>query len=134
MLTGRVGGAGLFRIIPIRRLFFAAAATLFAGFALYWGATGPLFAIAGLFVVGLGTALLFPLALSFAMAAAGPAAERAAARVMLAPGLAVLFAPPLLGAIADNAGLSTALLMTPVFMALGVVAFFLGEAALRRSG
>ena len=67
------------------------------------------------------------------MAAAGPAAERAAARVMLAPGLAILFAPPLLGAIADSAGLRTALLMTPVFMAIGVVAFLLGEAARKRA-
>ena len=52
---------------------------------------------------------------------------------MLGPGLAVFFAPPLLGAVADRAGLSTALLMTPAFMAIGVVAFFLGEAARRRS-
>ena len=126
------GGAGLFRIIPIRRLFFAATVTLFAGFALYWGSTDPALVIAGLFVVGLGTALLFPLALSFAMAVAGPAAERAAARVMLAPGLAVLFAPPLLGAVADSAGLRTALLITPVFMAAGVLAFFIGETARKR--
>ena len=51
MLTGRVGEAGLFRIVTIRLLFFAAATTLFAGFALYWGSTEPGFAIAGLFVV-----------------------------------------------------------------------------------
>jgi fucose permease len=132
MLTGRVGGAALFRIVPIRLLFFAAAATLFTGFALYWGTTEPAFAITGLFVVGLGTALLFPLGLSFAIAAAGPAAERAAARVMLGPGLAILLSPPLLGAIADNAGLGTALLMTPAFMAIGVVAFLIGQAAERR--
>jgi fucose permease len=133
MLIGRVAGAGLFRIVPIRRLFLAAVLTLFAGFALYWGASMPAIAVAGLFVVGLGTALLFPLALSFAIAAAGPAAERAAARVMLGPGLAILLGPPLLGAIADGAGLRSALLMTPVFMALGVAAFLLGEAARRRS-
>jgi fucose permease len=132
MLIGRVGGAALFRIVRIRLLFLAAAATLFAGFALYWGTTQPAFAIAGLFVVGLGTALLFPLAISFAIAAAGPAGERAAARVMLGPGLAILLAPPLLGAIADSAGLRTAILVTPAFMAIGVVAFFLGEAAQRR--
>jgi fucose permease len=134
MLTGRVGGAGLFRVVPTRLLFLAAAATLFAGFALYWGTAEPAIVIVGLFVVGLGTALLFPLALTFAIAAAGPAAERAAARVMLGPGLAILLAPPLLGAMADGAGLRTALLMTPAFMAVGVVAFFLGEAARRRAG
>jgi UMF1 family MFS transporter len=46
--------------------------------------------------------------------------------------LAVAVACPILGAIADKAGLRVALLMTPVFMALGVVAFFLGEAARKR--
>jgi len=129
MLTGRIGGAGLFRFVPIRPLFFVAAAVVLAGFALYWATVAPAIAIAGLAVVGLGTALLFPLGLSFAIAAAGPAAERAAARVMLAPGLAILIAPPLLGAIADGAGLRMALLVTPLFMVLGVAAFLAGEAA-----
>lgn len=132
MLIGRVGGAGLFRMFAIRHLFFGAAATVFLGFAAYRGSTEPAIVIGGLFVLGLGTALLFPLALSFAISAAGPAAQRGSARILIASGLAILLGPPLLGAIADEAGLPTAMLMIPVFMALGVGAFLLGEAARRR--
>ena len=132
MLIGRVSGAGLFRLFPIRRLFFAAAATVFAGFLLYRFATDPIPVITGLFIVGLGTALLFPLGLSFAITAAGPAAERGATRIMLAPGLAILIAPPLLGVIADAAGLGAGLLVMPAFIGLGVIAFFFGQAAERK--
>jgi len=133
MLTGRVAGAGLIRVVPIRPLFFGAVGILFAGFVLYWATTEPVTAVTGLIVVGLGTALLFPLGLSFAIAAAGPAAARGAARVTLAPGLAIMLAPPLLGAIADSASLRGALLVTPLFMAIGIVAFVVGESARRRA-
>lgn len=132
MLIGRVGGSWLIRTADTRRLFIASALATFAGFAAYWGAAGPVLSIAGLFVVGLGVALLFPLALSFAIGAAEAAADKASARVMLAPGLAILLTPPLLGAIADGAGLRVAQLMTPVFMGIGVLAFFAGEAVRRR--
>lgn len=133
MLVGRVGGAGLFRMFPTRHLFFAAAVTVFVGFAAYRGSTEPAIIIGGLFVLGLGAALLFPLALTFAISAAGPAAQRGSARILIAAGLAILLGPPLLGAIADQAGLPTAMLMIPVFMALAVAAFLLGEAARQRA-
>jgi predicted MFS family arabinose efflux permease len=133
MLVGRAGGAALLRFLPIRPLFLAAAATVLVGFLGYrWGGD-PAVVIAGLFVVGLGTALLYPLALSFSIAAAGPAAERGSSRVMVATGLAIMLAPPFLGVIADAAGLADALLMIPVFMCAGLAAFALGEVARRRA-
>jgi len=131
MLVGRVGATGLFRVFPISQLFYAAATTVFAGFLLYRLALEPTLVITGLFVVGMGTALLFPLCLSFAIAVAGPAAQRGATRIMLASGLAILIAPPLLGAIADVAGLSTALYAMPAFMALAVATFVLGRLVAR---
>ena len=91
-------------------------------------------AIAGLFGIGLGISLLFPLTLTFAMGAAGAAADRASARIMLAPGLAVLVTPPFLGAIADGAGLWPAQVMVAVFMLLAVAAFLTAEFAERRAG
>ena len=132
MLAARIAGGPLFRLVSIRRLFPAAAVTTLAGFALYWSAATGTVAIAGLFAVGLGVALLFPLAQSFAIEAAGEAADRASARLMLAPGIAILVNPPLLGAIADTAGLRYAQLMTPVFMAVAALAFLAGELARRR--
>lgn len=133
MLAGRLAGVRLFRLIPTRRLFRIAVATTLVGFIAYSEAPSPAGSIAGLFVVGLGIALLFPLALSFAIDAAGEAADRAGARTMLAPGIAILLSPPLLGAIADDAGLRIAQLMTPVFMILALLAFFAGETARRRA-
>ena len=133
MLVGRVSGAALFRMFPIRNLFFAAAATVFVGFVAYRGSIEPAVAIGGLFVLGLGAALLFPLTLTFAINAAGPAAQRGSARVMIASGLAILLGPPLLGTIADHAGLAMAMMMIPLFMVLSVGAFVLGEATRRRT-
>jgi fucose permease len=132
MLVGRVAGSWLVRIVATRRLFLGSAVATFVGFAAYWGTTEPIVSIAGLFVVGLGVAQLFPLTLSFAIGAAGEAADRASARIMLGPGIAVLVNPPLLGAIADSAGLRVAQLMTPLFMSLAVFAFLAGAFVQRR--
>jgi MFS family permease len=131
MLIGRLAGGPLFDKFATRRLFFGAVAITLIGFAGYWGTTGPVLSVAGLFITGLGVALLFPLGLSFAIGAAGDAADRASTRVMLGPGLAILLSPPLLGLIADKAGLGIAQLMTPVFMVLAMLAFVAGEFARR---
>ena len=105
---------------------------VFAGFAAYRSAEEPAVAVSGLFVLGLGIAVLFPLSFSFAIGAAGPAAQKGSARVMIASGLAIMLGPPLLGAIADHAGLASALMMIPVFMALSLGAFLGGTLAGRR--
>ncbi len=126
MLIGRGATAGLLRLFPARQLFLAAGLVVFAGFAAYRGAHDPVLAVAGLFVLGLGIAVLFPLSFSFAIAAAGPAAQKASARVMIASGSAIMLGPPLLGGIADQAGLASALMMIPVFMALALGAFAAG--------
>jgi fucose permease len=132
MLIGRLAGGPLFDRVATQRLFVGSVAITLIGVAGYWGAAGPVVSIAGLFVTGLGIALLFPLALSFAIGAAGAAADRASARAMLAPRLAILLSPPLLGSIGDEAGLAIAQLMTPVFMVTALLAFFAGEYARRR--
>lgn len=133
MLIGRTAGIGLIRAFDGRRIFLGAVATALVGFAAYWGAVWPPAVLAGLFVVGLGASALFPLALSFAMASAGEAPDRAATRTMLAPGLAILLSPPLLGSIADRFGLAAAQLATPVFLLAAVAAFLVAE-RLRRRG
>jgi len=132
MLIGRTVGIGLIRAFDGRAIFLGVAATTLAGFTAYWGSANPTVVLVGLFVVGLGVALLFPLTLGFAIGAAGAAADRASTRVMLAPGLAILLNPPLLGAIADGVGLRLAQLTMPVFMILAVVAFVVAERLARR--
>jgi fucose permease len=133
MLIGRTAGISLIRAFDGRKIFLAAAATTVVGFAAYWGAAVPAVVLVGLFVVGLGISLFFPLTLSFAMESAGNAPDRAATRTMLAPGLAILLSPPLLGAIADNLGLRLAQFATPVFVMLAVAAFLVAERLRRAS-
>ena len=132
MLVGRVAGTWLVHVVRARHLFLGTCATTLAGFALYWSTGIPAVAIAGLLILGLGVALTFPLLLGFGMRAAGPAAERASSRIMAAPAIAVLTSPPLLGAIADGAGLAIAQLMTPIVTVLALASFLAGEAMQRR--
>ena len=131
MLAGRIGGTGLLRIFPARTLLFAACATTLLGFAGYWGASQPVVVVMGLFVTGLGISLTFPLLMSFAMNAGEGASGRAASRLMLAPAIAIMVGPPLLGSLADGLGLGLAQLMTPVLALLMLGGFLAGEATRR---
>ena len=128
MLLGRTVGIRLVAVYPARNIFFALSALTFIGFAAYWLAPIPSVAIAGLFLIGLGISLLFPISISFAMAAAGSeASNRASTRSMLAPALAIILNPPLLGVLADNVGLWWAQIMIPVFAALTIAAFIVAQ-------
>ncbi|WP_421724901.1 MFS transporter [Bauldia sp.] len=133
MLVCRIAGILLLRRFTTRQLFLASAATTVVGFLIYWSAPGVWIAIGGLAVLGLGVALLFPLGLSFAVVAAGTNADRATARVALAAALAIMLTPPLIGGVADAVGLHGALLATPLFMVLAVMAFIAGSMIDRRS-
>ena len=132
MLVGRVGGTWLVHVVAARHLVFGAFATTLVGFVAYWATGEPAVVIVGLFVLGLGVSLTFPLFLGFAMGAAGAAAERAAPRLMLAPALAILISPVLFGALADDFGLGLAQLVTPAVAILMLAGFLAGE-AFRRS-
>jgi predicted MFS family arabinose efflux permease len=134
MLVGRTVGIRLFSMFPTRTLYFGAAATILVGFAAYWGGVAsPPVAIVGLFVIGLGVANLFALILSFAMNTAGAASDRASARAIVAPGLAILLSTPLLGTFADRAGLHAAQLMIPIFVVLATLAYFAAKALEKRA-
>jgi fucose permease len=133
MLTGRTISIRLVRLFSLRNLALGSITTGLLGFLAYWSRGEPAVAIGGLFVIGLGIAMLFPLSLGFGMTAAGPAGARASARLVVAPGLAVLLNPPLLGTIADHAGLWLAQLTIPAFLALAVAAFLVGERLAKRA-
>jgi fucose permease len=113
MLIGRVGIGVVLRWVAAPHIFVTALATTLLGFAVYWGADQPLVVVVGLFVLGLGIAPLFPLALGFALGAAGTQRDTASARVLLGEGLAILLIPTLLGGLADEVGLRLAHLMLP---------------------
>lgn len=128
MLVGRIVSIALFRSTTPRRIFLGMVALIALGFLAYWLAPHPAVAVAGLFVIGLGIAPFFPLGISLVMGTVEPAhSNRAGSRAMLAPALAILLNPPLLGSIADAAGLWLAQVIMPVFLAFAVVAFFTGQ-------
>ncbi|MGZ4665281.1 MAG: hypothetical protein ACXV5Q_09640 [Frankiaceae bacterium] len=90
-----------------------------SGFALYWfgGAAAGLqvpAALTGLFLAGLGVALLYPVAISELVAVMADRPAVATARAALASGLT--FAPLLLAVLADILGLRTAYLLVPALL------------------
>jgi MFS family permease len=123
MVIGRAGGSLLVRRIAPRRLFLAALGLLLLAFLVYWGGGRATTAIAGLFLLGLGVAPLYPLAIGFAIDAAPGRGDAASARVMLAVGLAILSMPALLGGLADEFGLGLAHLMLPALTAAAFACF-----------
>jgi hypothetical protein len=66
-----------------------------------------------MFVGGLGLDVLYPLAAAIALATAPRQPAAAAARLVLASGLAILVAPFVLGVAAELTGVATAWLLIP---------------------
>ncbi|MEU4639000.1 MFS transporter [Micromonospora sp. NPDC023814] len=117
MFVGRlVGGRFALRYRPVPLLLAALGVSL-AGFALFWVAPVGWLAVAGLVVLGLGNALHYPLAISIALAVAGPAADRAAGWASYSMGVGFGIAPVALGWVADGVGPHLAFLLLPGFIA-----------------
>jgi predicted MFS family arabinose efflux permease len=132
MLVGRIGTGRLLRRTPAPHIFIAALAITLVGFLAYWGMGQPVAIVAGLFVLGLGVAPLYPLALGFAVGAARARRDAASARVLVAEGLAILFIPALLGGLADEVGLRTAHLMLPALTLTALLCLATAAALQRR--
>ncbi|WP_207938946.1 MFS transporter, partial [Actinomadura darangshiensis] len=97
------------------RLLAVAAVVGIGGFAILWTLPAP-FAVAGLAVVGLGVALLYPVILGQALAAWPSQPVRAAARCALASGVAIGVAPLVLGTLADLTTLRAAVFVAPALL------------------
>ena len=133
MLIGRIALRTLVARVALRRLLIAALALTFAGFLIYWGVSWPPAAIAGVIVIGLGIAPLYPLVTDFAIGAAPEARDLAAMRLAIAFGLALLLAPIALGALADEAGLGPAHLALPALIVIAYACFFTGQMLQKRA-
>ena len=97
VLVGRIATGQLVRRVAAPHIFMAALAITLLGLVVYWGTGQPLAVVAGLFVIGFGVAPLYPLALGFALGAAGTRGDTASARILLAQGVVILLVPALLG-------------------------------------
>lgn len=131
MLVGRLSSAFvLTRITAARALYLSAIVTVPAFF-LFWSAPNLPVAVAGLFAVGLGCALQYPLTLTKAIVTAGPFGELATARASLASGLSILVIPWAIGALADQTGLLAAMSLLPLLIVAAVAFLFVGERLVR---
>ena len=136
MLLGRIALRWLVTRVVLRRLMIAALAIAFAGFLIYWGIAWPPAAVAGVFVIGLGIAPLYPLTTDFAVGAAADVQDPeprdlATMRLASAFGLSLLLVPIALGALADKASRGTHLAL-PALIILAYASFFIGQALQRR--
>jgi fucose permease len=122
MLAGRLLASRLARNMAGGTLLLATLCLAFAGFPLFWLATVPALSLVGLFVVGLGVGSVYPLAISVGVAAAPGRTDTATARLGLAGGGAILTAPFVLGAFADQVGIERAYgIVVPLLLAAVVL-------------
>ncbi|MEZ4635745.1 MAG: MFS transporter [Caldilineaceae bacterium] len=108
VVVGRFFGSRLTRSYESTTLLLGALALIGLGFPFFWLSPSVLLTLIGLFVAGLGLANLFPLAASVALGVAGDLADTASSRMALGAGTAILLAPQILGALADQFGIQAA--------------------------
>jgi hypothetical protein len=127
MLGGRAAlGSGFGAGHSPRGILAAGLGVVIAGAGLVWASTVPALSGLGLLLGGLGTAALWPVGLTTALASAPRAVLRAAARATLASGVAVLVAPSGLGLASDELGVVSAWLMIPALAAVGLAVLAAG--------
>lgn len=95
------------------------------GFPFYWLRLNAVSAFAGLVFCGLGVSNFYPLSLSLTMGASGGQTSRASSYAVIGNGVAVFSAPLVLGWIADELDLSTALWSIPIGVVLMAILLFL---------
>ena len=86
---------------------------VFAGALLLWATTSYEVSLVAMFVSGLGLGPLYPVSASVTLATVAGQSALAAARVVMASGIAILSAPFILGLVADMTGVSSAWLLIP---------------------
>lgn len=116
IVLGRIAGSRLARQMSDVQLLWSVIGVTIAGFPLFWLGTLPLINIAGLFLMGLGIANLFPLCLTIAVDAADGQTDAASSRAALASGSAILTLPLILGRVADAIGVRSAFVVVAVLL------------------
>lgn len=108
IVLGRMVGRRLLNAMSEFRLLMLSLLWTLLAFPLFWLSPLPLLNVVGLFLVGLGVGNLSPLVQSAALSAAGPATNRASARLAFFPALGVVITLQLMGILADGIGIQRA--------------------------
>lgn len=117
MLAGRFASGLLVRHFRVPRLVASGLAVTTAGLLLQAASSQPAPALAGLVLLGVGIAALFPLALALAVEAVPHRATTVSGHCVVAGSTAVLVGPLVVGRLADLVGLRNALAILPVAVA-----------------
>jgi MFS family permease len=133
MVVGRFLGSRVARRVAPLPLLIGTTVLGLSGFLAFWGSVATVPVVIGLLLSGLGISMQFPMILSLALEAAPGRANSAAARLNISSGGAVLVAPLILGAIADQSSIRAAFGIVPALFFILVLLVVLGHrAGLRR--
>jgi predicted MFS family arabinose efflux permease len=116
MMTGRIVGSKLALGRDVEALLLSSIAVTGIGFALFWAVAITPVAVLGLFIIGLGIAMQYPLSISRLIARSQGRADLATARASIGGGIAFGSGPFILGWLADTVGTHTAFLLVPGFL------------------
>jgi MFS family permease len=130
VVAGRTLSSRLARRHDPARLLALALAASVVGFAILWPSTGPTQALVALSLLGIGLGNLFPMGMAVTIALAPDRAALVSGRAVAATSFAVLFAPLVVGTVADATSIRAALGVVPVVLALAAT----GLALVRRFG
>jgi fucose permease len=131
VVAGRALGSRLARRHDPAQLLAIALAVTAAGFAILWPAGGPVRAVVGLSLLGVGLGNLFPMGVSVAVALAPGRAVLASGRAVVMSSFAVLLAPLAVGTLADATSLTAALWVVPGALGFAAVGLTLVRAGRR---
>jgi MFS family permease len=118
VLVGRLAGSRLLLRWPATSVLLSAIVLSMIGFAGFWLAPTPLLAFVGLFVLGVGDSMHFPLGIALAVSHSHGRPDLALSRASYATGLAAGIAPFAFGVVADSVGPYVAFLLVPLCLAV----------------
>jgi predicted MFS family arabinose efflux permease len=116
MLIGRIIGARLAETKPIDLLLRTGIAVTLTGFVIAWFSLSTVVVLIGLFIVGLGLSVNWPLGVARSVRASGGLTDKASGLASAWGGVAVGTAPFALGLLSDRFSVHAAFLIIPVLM------------------
>lgn len=127
MMLGRIVGSILARYTTSERVLLLSMLAALIGVPIFWLVPGLVPGLIGLAIAGLGIGNFFPMALSATIGTAPSAINVATSRALLAGGVAMLFAPFMMGVLADRIGLQMAFATVPVLLLLMLAVLLLAR-------
>ncbi len=132
MLAGRIVGSRLAHHTTSDQVLLLSMLVAIVGLPIFWLAPGLLAGMIGLTITGLGVGNFFPMTIAAAIGTAPEATDVATSQAMLAGGVSMLFAPFLLGALADQVGLQLAFATVPLLLLVMLGMLLIARQSLHR--